>query len=374
MQYLYYLFPLFDWSIFNITFSEISLLLITIVGFIKYRKIKVYKNKSYIYLIVLIIFTLVSCMLNINKDYFEMKEYILSFMRLLFLTISTAIIPWYISKDKKRILKVFENSIVILCVLGLFQLIIFKINGQTIELIPKQFNIRYGPNSMLTSGGNIRMTSVFAEPAHFTSCIILYYAILKLSKYKIKKITKVLIYITILLGLSVAGIALLITVEVLSILSLNNIIKLPIIIIIALSILIPVGSITPKENLWTKRVTSVINLEDQSTQVRLIGPFEYLKLSPIYGIGLGNTESFRDFYSSEFKYAYRTINNTYIAAYVSFGIVGLIAFIIFQKMVFNKNNKLMLFIFIFSWSSGYLLMTTLWPIYIYMISLGTDKK
>lgn len=214
-----------------------------------------------------------------------------------------------------------------------------------------------------TATGVKRYEFIFAEPSFLGifCCLLLFFLLrVKLTK-KTQVVTVLLLVVNILFTASGAGIALLAAILLLRInFSFSSIIKLSIGFSLSLSILAFTTSIPDLIYSRFERVMS--GNYDTSTKIRFVAPAlitrKILKDSPLFGVGLGNTDYYlrKDYSSYDYllkkdstgKYLINTnIDNVWVNILFSSGLFGLLGFLLlflYRVMIGSLHIKTLVFI------------------------------
>lgn len=371
---LVYMLHLFNYYVGVFTVSDLFLILLVIYVIFKFKKIVL--KKSYLPLILFWIITGVFSLFNLGSDFFSFNDFILAYLKLTLYVFSFVVLLPYFVKNYDKLNKIIINSLIILCGIGIYQLIAhYLFPYLPYSFAPEIFSNRPGYDAMFSykSGGVFfRIKSIYSEPAHFSIYINLLYAYLLHNEIILKKWIHILIITTILLTLSLAGIGLLILNYSLVLIKYKVIKSKKAIFFI--SVFLGVLAFVASNEYVIRRVSNIISLTEGSGTRRLFGGFELAKEFPFYGIGLGNLQNFYYSLSKTFEYATGwQIHNVFPIIFSVSGIIGVCVFLYFLYQL-NRNNYL-LGIFLlgsfFTW--GYFNTTPFW-VFLLLIYTGNMSR
>jgi hypothetical protein len=359
-----YALHLFDYHIGPFVISDLALLFLILTALLRVDK---FTLRTYHIVLLLFWFSaLIISLSNMNEEYFSIASFILSFSKFSLYIISLFILPPFFKENYEKLNKIIKNSVVIMCVLGLYQFI----SHYVFPFFPYSFthpliSNRHGLDSMISYGGQFRIRSIFSEPAHFS----IYLTILYFYLVKVKKATPfvhILVFISVILTLSMGGLALLILVYFINFL--RNLVhqgNFKVITCAVLGILI-FGLFAFTNDYITSRISNISSLKEGSATTRLLGGWEYALNTPVSGIGFGNVENYynQNLVSEDLSYAKGNVHNILALTYIISGVVGLFLFVLFILLLFQKSVYSTLFIFATFFAWGAFNTTNLWFILI----------
>lgn len=355
---LNYLINLFDYSFFKIAISDLALLFLNIYSFLKLKKIHI--QKYYILLVFFIFLTLLSSIININKIFFSKSEFLLSYFKLLFYFLSIILLPNLFSLNYSILIKILKRSLYILCLLGIYQLIVHKFFPN----LPYNFKVPFisldgGYKAMYSYNNQFRIKSIFSEPAHFSIYINVIYAYLLHYKHNLRKRLHGLVIISTFLSFSLSGIVLLLTNFILLF---GNIFDNKRITITILIFFLLFSILVFQNDYIIYRMDRLSSLSEYSSADRLLGSWELAFNAPFYGVGVGNIVNYNKHSNFKFKFVKpdRKVHNIFAAILSSSGLLGLIMFLIFYFILIRKNFKFGIFLFISGFAWGKFNATPFW--------------
>jgi len=362
---------LFNYYLFRFTVSDLFLILLVLYVFFKQRRIAL---KRYHLLLLLFWFlTGAFSLLNLHAGFFSFEDFILPYAKFTLYIVSFIVLPPYFVKNFDTLNKIIVNSLIILCGLGIYQLIAhYFFPFLPYSLAPGMLCSRIGYDSMISYWGVFRIRSIYSEPAHFSIYINLLYAYLLHNNIRLKLWVHLLIIGTVGFTLALSGIGLLVLNYFLLSIK-NKVVKTKKAILITLGSVGILAIIINNVYVMT-RIGNIISLTDGSGTKRLLGGFELAKEFPFYGIGIGNLENFYYSLNKTFEYATSWTIQNIIPIILSYsGIVGLILFLAFLYQL-NKNN-IFLGIFLFGtfFTTGYFNTTPFW-FFLILIATGNIYK
>lgn len=168
---------------------DLFLILLVIYVIFKFKKIVL--KKSYLPLILFWIITGVFSLFNLGSDFFSFNDFILAYLKLTLYVFSFIVLLPYFVKNYDKLNKIIINSLIILCGLGIYQLIAhYLFPYLPYSLTTEIFSNRPGYDAMfLYQFGEsfFRIKSIYSEPARFSIYINLLYAYLLHNEIILKK-------------------------------------------------------------------------------------------------------------------------------------------------------------------------------------------
>lgn len=366
---LVYMLHLSNYNLFCFTVSDIFFILLTLYIFVKQR---IALERYHLLLLLFWFITGVFSLLNLYAYayFFSFEDFILPYTKFTFYVVAFIILPPYFANNFDRLNKIIVNSLIILCGLGIYQLIAhYFFPFLPYSLQPEMLHSTLGYDSMVSYQGVFRIRSIYAEPAHFSIHINLLYAYLLHNKIRLKLWVHLLIIGTVGFTLALSGIGLLVLNYFLLSIK-NNVIKTKKALLYSI-VFIGLLAIIISNNFIVTRIAGIIHLTDTK---RLLGGFELAKDFPFYGIGIGNLENFYYSLNKTFEHATSWTIQNIIPIILSYsGIGGLILFLSFLYQL-NKNN-IFLGIFLFGafFTTGAFNATSIW-LFLILIATGNIYK
>lgn len=362
---------LFNYYLFRFTVSDLFFILLVLYVFFKQRRIAL--KRYHLFLLLFWFLTGAFSLLNLHADFFSFEDFILAYAKFTLYVVSFIVLPPYFVKNFDTLNKIIVNSLIILCGLGIYQLIAhYFFPFLPYSLAPGMLCSRIGYDSMISYRGVFRIKSIYSEPAHFSIYINLLYAYLLHNNIRLKLWVHLLIIGTVGFTLALSGIGLLVLNYFLLSIK-NKVVKTKKAIVITLGF-VGILAIIINNVYVTTRIGNIISLTDGSGTKRLLGGFELAKEFPFYGIGIGGLRNFYYSLNKTFEYATSWTIQNIIPIILSYsGIVGLILFLVFLYQL-NKNNVFLgIFLFgtFFTW--GYFNTTPFW-LFLILIATGNIYK
>lgn len=283
---------------------------------------------------------------RINDTREFMKTYVIYAMMVLFITLVLPHLKEEFKEGFSGYYRLFNNVIIILCVLGVIQFIAMNIFNY--ELFGDIFGrFEYHTNNATVKSGISRAYSIFHEPSYFGWVLDIALAINLVIKdegeEKRKPFILVLLVASTIMTVSASAIwimAIILVVYLISIrkISVNVVLIAPIVVfaVIALLYLFDFSFITDSLN----RLFSEINVENTSTFERIKSPIEYVKATmthyPFFGRGLGQ-EGFID--EIGIIGTYQGVNNSVFGAFVTLGLTAIVYYVWLVMQFFGKYGK-----------------------------------
>jgi hypothetical protein len=329
-------------------------------------------ERYHLLLLLFWVITGLSSLLNLY-DYayfYSFEDFILPYTKFTFYVLTFIILPPYFAKNFDRLNKIIVNSLIILCGLGIYQLIAHYFSPfLPYSLAPEILHSTIGYQSMVSYHGVFRIRSIYSEPAHFSIYINILYAYLLHNKIRLKLWVHLLIVGTIGFTLALSGIGLLMLNYFLLSIK-GNVIKTKKALLYSI-LLIGLLIIIISNDFIVSRIAGIIHLTDTK---RLLGGFELAKEFPFYGIGIGNIENFYYSLNKTFMHASSWTIQNIIPIILSYsGIGGLILFFSFLYQL-NKNNIFLgIFLFGVFFTIGTFNATSTW-FFLALIATGNIYK
>ena len=283
---------------------------------------------------------------RINDTREFMKTYVIYAMMVLFITLVLPHLKEEFKKGFSSYYRLFNNVIIILCVLGIVQFILMNAFGiMFLDGVFGRFQFHY--NSYGQQAGFYRAYSVFHEPSYFGWVLDIALAINLVIKddgeEKRKPFILVLLVATIIMTVSSSAIwimAIILVIYLISIrkISVNVVLIAPIAVfaVVVLLYLFDFSFITDSLN----RLFSEINTENTSTFERIKTPIEYVKATmthyPFFGRGLGQ-EGDVDIVGKIGNYT--SVNNSIFGSFVVLGLTAIVYYIWLVMQFFGKYGK-----------------------------------
>jgi hypothetical protein len=380
---LLFLINFIDYGINGILISDIILIFLLITVFVKSPNIKLAADKKYLIgYILLILSGVISLLLNYTKAYFDVSNFLFSFVKLNIYLIAIVILPPYIKSKNVNVEKIIRGFFVFSTAAAIFQKVVVTFWGRGYWKIytfgSSYFNINRD-YSMFTNTGMLRVRSVFSEPAHFVTYLSLLFGILLFTRnIKLNKTMHVLYISSILLANSVSGYFLMLAIYAMYFVKLKTI-KSILITSISITAFISIATFFVLRNEYIiNRIINTFAFKDQSGVFRLFSGFLFLKETPWYGVGVGNIDGY--FFSTAlsnsliFSGSGQFYNNIAIAI-ISLGYIGLIGFLFVHIGCIKKNYKMLILLLLTHFTWGKLFTINIWIIMIFFITLNMkDKK
>lgn len=274
------------------------------------------------------------------------KTYVIYAMMVLFITI---VLP-YLKKDFQKncsgYYRLFNNVIIILCILGIIQFIAMNILG--VELFGDIFgSFEYHKNFATQKSGLKRAFSLFHEPSYFGWVLDIALAINLVindeREEKRKPFVLVLLVASILMTVSASAIwimAIVLVIYLVSIrkISANALVIAPFIVIAGIALLYLFDFSFVTESL--ERLFKEFNTENTATFERIKIPFEYVKATidnyPVFGRGMGQ-EGMVDAVGKIGNYT--AVNNSIFGSIVIFGISAIAYYVWLVMQFFGKYGR-----------------------------------
>ncbi|MBO5379054.1 MAG: hypothetical protein J6A90_01880 [Clostridia bacterium] len=283
---------------------------------------------------------------RINDTREFIKTYVIYAMMVLFITLVLPHLKEEFKEGFSGYYRLFNNVIVIVCVLGIVQFILMNAFGiMFLDGVFGRFQFHY--NNYGQQAGFYRAYSIFHEPSYFGWVLDIALAINLVIKddgeEKRKPFILVLLVATIIMTVSSSAIwimAIILVIYLISIrkISVNVVLIAPIAVfaVIALLYLFDFSFITDSLN----RLFSEINTENTSTFERIKSPIEYVKATmthyPFFGRGFGQ-EGFVDEVGQIGQY--KGVNNSIFGSFVTLGLTAIVYYAWLVMQFFGKYGK-----------------------------------
>ena len=368
---LVYMLHLFNYFIYRISIADMFLIVLVLYVFVKQKRI-VFKS-YHPFLLLFWFLTGAFSLLNLYANYFSFKDFILAYAKFSLYIVAFIILPPYFAKNFDKLNKIIVNSLIILCGLGIYQLIAhYFYPFLPYSLTLEGFSHRPGYYAMFSYAGTFRIKSIFSEPAAFAIYLNLLYAYLLHNNIRLKLWVHLLIISTVIFTLALSGIGLLMLNYFLLSIK-NKVIKTKKALLYSL-VFIGILAIIINNVYVTTRIGRIVSLTEGSGTKRLLGGFELAKDFPFYGIGVGNLESFYYSLNKTFEYATSWTIQNIIPIILSYsGIVGLILFLAFLYQLNKDNIFLGIFLFATFFTTGGFNATSFW-LFLILITTGNIYK
>ncbi len=339
---LLYIIILCNFAIGPINVADIGVILLLGLALLSNKTIYISKNKFI--LLFLPVVAIIPLLINVNKDYFVLSDFILSFLKFVFYLLALLIIPYYLSKNDKKLDKTIYNIVKIIFIYAIFQIVIYY--------IAPNFIVNLFIKSTSTTYGIFRVTSVFKEPAHIFYAVILYFLLIYRG-FKVHILIHLIVIIVSILSFSlvVYGIYL----GALFILYYRgSLLKKSLTILTVISLFV-LSYLTV--SLVQTHIRNLLSMKPSSASSRIFGGFEYVfKVNPM-GIGMGQITNYYEYYKDTLNFKLVTNNGTVhnvIPAFILyFGVLGFLLFFIyiFKEYKYSKRNLCILIISFFAWGA-----------------------
>lgn len=274
------------------------------------------------------------------------KTYIIYAMMVLFIAFVLPHLKEEFKQDFSGYYRLFNNVIIILCVLGIIQFI--AMNVFNYELFGNIFgSFEYHTNNATVKSGISRAFSVFHEPSYFGWVLDIALAINLVIKdegeEKRKPFILVLLVISIITTVSASAIwimAIILVIYLVSIrkISANALLITPVILVGAIAAVYFFDLSFIRESM--ERLFREINTENTSTFERIKNPIEYVKATmqnyPIFGRGMGQ-EGDVDVVGKIGNYT--AVNNSIFGSFVIFGLSAIAYYIWLIMQFIGKFGK-----------------------------------
>lgn len=275
-----------------------------------------------------------------------MKTYVIYAMMVLFITLVLPYLKEEFKEGFSGYYRLFNNVIIIVCVLGVIQFI--AMNLFDYQIFGDIFgSFEYHTNNATKQSGLYRAFSLFHEPSYFGWVLDIALAINLVIKdegeEKRKPFILVLLVASIIMTVSSSAIwimAIILVIYLISIrkISVNAVLIAPIVVfaVVALLYLFDFSFITDSLN----RLFSEINTENTSTFERIKNPIEYVKATmthyPFFGRGMGQ-EGLVDAVGIVGKY--KSVNNSIFGSFVTLGLTAIVYYVWLVMQFFGKYGK-----------------------------------
>ncbi len=367
----------------NVSLSEVISFLLIIISLFYIRRIKIEADTIFFFFFV--VWVVVSYSIIISKaHYFSSSSYRNNTFRLILYFVGYLTIPLYFQQKSRSdiFFKHLIISSIIICIIGVIDFI-------NIQL---ELGVDFRMSKIFINDASLksfdRISSIFNEPAHLSIYIGTVMTLI-LRYYKGAKKTRILILLkflaitNLILSMSLVGMTILVYLIYLmafdgyskkrTFLSyLKNVFVLIIALLFVSAIIVQVGFFN---EMIFDRISTAINLDDTSSNQRLIGSYEYAvfvtSLFPFTGIGLGQLMPFFQGTNISIDFYYFNdergggVNNILSSILIQTGWVGLIFFILFVLFLFKKDKRLLFMFLILSFSWGFFNTSFFW-FYLYV--------
>lgn len=283
---------------------------------------------------------------RINDTREFMKTYVIYAMMVLFITLVLPHLKEEFKHNFSGYYRLFNNVIIILCILGIIQFIAMNILG--VELFGNIFgSFEYHTNVATQKSGLQRAFSLFHEPSYFGWVLDIALAINLVindeREEKRKPFVLVLLVASILMTVSASAIwimAIVLVIYLVSIrkISANALVIAPFIVIAGIALLYVFDFSFVTESL--ERLFKEIDTENTSTFERIKNPIEYVKATmqnyPVFGRGFGQ-EGYVDKIGKIGNYV--GVNNSIFGSFVTLGLSSVVYYAWLVMQFFGKYGR-----------------------------------
>lgn len=354
---LVFLLNFIDYHIAFLSIADIAVAILIIKAHLAGVHITISRRHA-VLICMLLLFSVLSFLVNVNKAYFKLADFIISFVKMLFYIYGILMIPKYLAKKKINLKKILECYLIIAVVGAIIQIGIVQIFGRyswPLYSLGGQYFGLLTENTMFVNTGLMRARSFYSEPANLAVHLSMIYAIL-LYDEEIRKhwILHIMYILGIICANSVSGYGIMVGIYIIYFVDLKNrkrfknMIKFVTVGVIFGSLLIV------RNDYLRNRVISLFNLKDQSGVVRTIGGFYFLKYIPFCGVGAGNHANYYNSLKSIEQMWFSgsgEFYNVILLSIISIGYLGALVFILYQWEILKGNKKVffMLMLTHFGW-------------------------
>ncbi len=365
---LVYFFNLFSYFIKGlIAISDIAVIVL-LIYILFFTKIRIYKKKYNIILIVFWVITGISGLLNVvaNSNYFIFTEFVISYLKLSLYILFFLIAPYYFSARLNKLNNIITNSLVIICILGIYQIVVYNFFPKLPYSLASEIGLiqnKGGISTMISYGGKFRIKSIFAEPSIFAIYSTLLYSYILHYRIKISRWVHLLVNVSIILSFSMSGIGLLFINYFLLFFKYYKKNKKYLIYVLIVLTIFSISIIT--NDYLSYRIARIIDLSEGSSNTRLLGAWEIALKAPVYGVGLGHSRIYNSYIGQDnlkFHISGKGVHNTFAVILTTTGYLGLLLFLIFIYYLFRRNFIFGLFFIASGFGWGYFNVIPIWMI------------
>lgn len=313
---------------------------------------------------------LLSVIFNACKPWFDVTEFLGTFIKLILYLFSLFILPDFFLKKRVDLYKIISIYIIVVSVAGVLQQTIVFVGGRESWPLYSFGSTLFGFPSeytMFSSGKIMRSRTFYSEPGYMGVHLSMLYGLLLFTQKRLSKWLHILFISGAGSTISMSALGLVFFMYMIYFFRLKdrkNIFRTVMgLLVLAMGFV----AIFNANGYFRSRIINFTRLKDSSAVVRTFGSLHFLLESPWYGVGPGNN---RMFYSSlnlgetMWYTGSGEFFNVIVLAAVTMGYIGMVGLLMLEISAVRKNWKLFM-VFLVAQCGWGMLYTT--PVWVFMI-------